>query len=255
MKELAALLFLILLGFCLSAQDNLILGEWTMCKMFMAKPEMTEISPSNSVISFGEDGKVSGSFYSMKADGGWSLEGSLLKIIDKSYQLKLLTAHALLLESNANNEQVLMAYTKGTDTGKAQTDLDAYFLENYSIALIWEPLFKIVESMPVMLECDGIIGNAEKRKCNEEKIAAFIKENISPEYKDLKGKTQVNFIVEKDGTITNPIATRSMSEDAKKEAVRLVKLMPKWAPGKQRGVPVRVMSIQFLDFNPTPKND
>ena len=50
----------------------------------------------------------------------------------------------------------------------------------------------------------------------------------------------IYFVVERDGTITDVHVARGVDPYLDKEALRVVKSMPKWKPGKQRGKPVRV---------------
>jgi len=74
--------------------------------------------------------------------------------------------------------------------------------------------------------------------------AEFIAENIRyPEEArqlDIQGNVYVNFVVEADGSISNVTVARGIGGGCDEEAVRVVKLMPKWKPGKQQGMPVRV---------------
>ena len=56
----------------------------------------------------------------------------------------------------------------------------------------------------------------------------------------IQGRVTVSFIVEKDGRVSNVRLLRSVQSSLDKEAVRVVKSMPKWSPGKQKGKPVRV---------------
>lgn len=58
--------------------------------------------------------------------------------------------------------------------------------------------------------------------------------------KGLQGRVVVNFIVEKDGSLTNVNVARAVDPLLDAEALRVVKAMPKWTPGKQNGKPVRV---------------
>lgn len=55
-----------------------------------------------------------------------------------------------------------------------------------------------------------------------------------------QGRVIVQFIVDKDGTITNPVVVKSVDAYLDKEALRVINTMPKWTPGKQRNQPVRV---------------
>lgn len=56
----------------------------------------------------------------------------------------------------------------------------------------------------------------------------------------IQGRVTVRFIVEKDGSISDVKPVLSVHPLLNKEAVRVVKSMPKWTPGKQNGKPVRV---------------
>ena len=56
----------------------------------------------------------------------------------------------------------------------------------------------------------------------------------------IQGRVTVRFIVEKDGCISDVKPVLSVHPLLNKEAVRVVKSMPKWTPGKQNGKPVRV---------------
>lgn len=55
----------------------------------------------------------------------------------------------------------------------------------------------------------------------------------------IEGKVIVRFIVEKDGTVTAPQVVRGVHTLLDNEAIRVMNLMPKWKPGKQRGNAVR----------------
>jgi len=50
----------------------------------------------------------------------------------------------------------------------------------------------------------------------------------------------VQFVVEKDGSISNVKIAKSVELSIDREAARLVKNMPRWIPGMQNGTPVRV---------------
>ncbi|MCK5855843.1 MAG: energy transducer TonB [Bacteroidales bacterium] len=56
----------------------------------------------------------------------------------------------------------------------------------------------------------------------------------------IQGTVYVTFVVEKDGRITDVKVISGIGGGCDEEAVRVIKKMPKWNPGKQRGIPVRV---------------
>ena len=94
-----------------------------------------------------------------------------------------------------------------------------------------EGAFDVVEQMP---EFPG--GAAGMMK--------FIAENVKyPEEaysKGIEGRVLVQFIIEKDGSVTNVKVIKKVNDAIDAEAVRVVKAMPKWKPGKQNGREVRV---------------
>ena len=65
----------------------------------------------------------------------------------------------------------------------------------------------------------------------------------------ITGKVYVTFVVERDGSIANPRILRDIGGGCGAEAIRVVKSMPKWTPGKQRGKAVRVQFNLPVNFN------
>ena len=63
----------------------------------------------------------------------------------------------------------------------------------------------------------------------------------TPEQPNLKGKVYITFIVEKDGSLSDIKNIRDIGFGTGDEAIRVLKICPKWIPGKMNGVPVRVM--------------
>ena len=92
-------------------------------------------------------------------------------------------------------------------------------------------IFTVVEEQP------GYPGGDEPR-------IRFLQENIiyPEEAKETgaQGKVYVTFVVETDGSLTDVRVLRGVGYGCDEEAVRVIKAMPKWIPGRQRGVPVRV---------------
>lgn len=57
---------------------------------------------------------------------------------------------------------------------------------------------------------------------------------------EIKGRIVVQFVVEKDGTITSPTLLRGLHPLLDEEALRVIRLMPDWIPGRNDGTPVPV---------------
>jgi protein TonB len=100
-------------------------------------------------------------------------------------------------------------------------------------------IFTVVEAMP-----DYPGGDAARMQ--------FLQDNIKyPQMareSGIQGTVYVTFVVETDGSVTDVRVLRGIGGGCDEEAIRVIKLMPKWNPGKQRGKPVRVqfnMPIKF----------
>ena len=94
-----------------------------------------------------------------------------------------------------------------------------------------DTVYNIVEQMP---EFPG----------KEKAMMEFVTHNIHyPEEakeKGIEGRVFVGFVVEKDGSINEVKVLKGIGHGCDEEAVRVVKSMPKWKPGMQKGKPVRV---------------
>ena len=64
----------------------------------------------------------------------------------------------------------------------------------------------------------------------------------------ITGRVIVSFVIEKDGSISNARVVRSIHPSLDAEAIRIVKKMPKWIPGKNNGQTVRVEYILPISF-------
>ena len=65
----------------------------------------------------------------------------------------------------------------------------------------------------------------------------------------IQGTVFVTFVVERDGSVTDVRVIRGIGGGCDEEAIRVVRNMPRWTPGRQRGQPVRVqfnMPIRFV---------
>ena len=65
----------------------------------------------------------------------------------------------------------------------------------------------------------------------------------------IEGRVFVEFVVDKDGSITEVRTVRGVSAGLDKEATRVMKASPKWSPGKQNGRPVKVRYVIPINFD------
>ena len=94
-----------------------------------------------------------------------------------------------------------------------------------------QQIFQVVEEMPEfpggMAECMKFLGKNIK-------YPTISQEN------GVQGRVIVQFVVNRDGSIVDAVVARGVDPYLDKEALRVVSMMPKWKPGKQRGKAVRV---------------
>ncbi|MCM1078865.1 MAG: TonB family protein [Bacteroidales bacterium] len=71
-------------------------------------------------------------------------------------------------------------------------------------------------------------------------LSSHVKYPAVAEENGISGRVTVQFVVERDGSVTDVKTMKSVDPSLDREAERVVKSMPKWIPGKQNGSPVRV---------------
>ena len=98
-------------------------------------------------------------------------------------------------------------------------------------------IYDVVEEMPRFME-----------GAPEEWVAERVKLPVDARRRHIEGHVMVNFVVKPDGSVDGVTVLRSTNSKLDAEAVRVVKSMPKWEPGRQRGayVPVRyTLPVEF----------
>lgn len=102
--------------------------------------------------------------------------------------------------------------------------------------------FAVIEKVPIFPGCKGLT-NEELKSCFQEKIQEHVLKNFEfPELAQemgIGGKVFVLFAIDKNGDITD-IKSRGPDKVLEKEAERIISLLPKMIPGKQRGKAVKV---------------
>ena len=88
-----------------------------------------------------------------------------------------------------------------------------------------------------------VVENNPEFPGGSDSLYAYIARNIKyPETakkEKIEGRVFVTFVIEKDGQVSNAKILRDIGGGCGEEAIRVVKSMPKWKPGTQRGNPVR----------------
>ena len=83
-------------------------------------------------------------------------------------------------------------------------------------------------------------------------LNAFIRNTIkypqAAKENGIQGTVYVRFTIEKNGEVTNPEIVRGVSPELDREAMRMVKKMPRWKAGTMNGTPVRIEMTQPIRF-------
>lgn len=151
-------------------------------------------------------------------------------------------------------ETVIESTETSQDDAIEQREL---FVEDLVVEEIEEDIevpFAVIENVPVFPGCKGKT-NAELKNCFQDNVTKHIVEHFKyPEQAielGLSGKVYVMFTVNSKGYISN-IKTRGPDKILEKEASRIIGLLPKMEPGKQRGKAVNVpysvpINFQYVD--------
>lgn len=94
-----------------------------------------------------------------------------------------------------------------------------------------DEIFEVVEEKPDFAD-GGMLGLMRYLRDNLKYPAVAIEAGT-------EGRVAVQFVVNKDGSIVDVKVAKGIDPYLDKEAIRVISSMPKWKPGKQRGVPVR----------------
>jgi len=143
---------------------------------------------------------------------------------------------------------------------KKNGDTTMYNIETFSVSgSLFETLLDVATSTK-----DTVYQIAEEMPefpGGVEALMDFVGKNVKyPEEakeKEISGRVFVSFVIEKDGSVSNVKVLRGIGGGCDEEAVRVIKAMPKWTPGKQKGKPVRVnyqIPINFKLDNPQKDN-
>lgn len=123
-------------------------------------------------------------------------------------------------------------------------------------APVEEEIFKVVEQMPRFPGCEDKGTEKEKEDCAKTKMLEYIYSNLKypaiARENGVEGQVVLQFVVDRDGTITDTKVVRDIGAGCGEAASKVVEGMnnmgKKWLPGKQRGRPVRVLYTLPVKF-------
>lgn len=220
--------------------------------ILMSKPSLSQEYPNNKRIPEG-----GGTYHSFSFDGNYAFiyNEKHCGYYDVPYELRS-GFRSSVKDLQRENSTLYWKRVK-----EVMADIDKYWQEISSKVSLVEPggistphrvtlykddpqkdVFDVVEQMPSF---PGGMGSLMRY------LSRNVKYPVEAEENGIQGSVITTFIVEKDGSISEVEVKKSVFPALDAEAVRVVKAMPKWNPGKQNGKPVRVqytipVSFRFL---------
>ena len=144
-----------------------------------------------------------------------------------------------IIEVIEDEEEIEETVIESTETDEEEIIEVVEVIEEYEDI---DVPFAVIEDVPIFPGCERV-NKSERRNCFQEQMNKHIKRNFRyPEIAQemgIQGRVYVNFLISKNGNITN-IRMRGPDKNLEKEAERIIAKLPRMTPGKQRGRPVRV---------------
>ena len=137
------------------------------------------------------------------------------------------------------------------------------YIYNFTLALAnqqFSPLFypdrmpgkkKVSDDVTAYYDCDQkpvFLNSNDPRKFLEQWVYKILKYPASAVRDGIQGRVMVEFIIEKDGKVSNVKVAKGVSEELDAEAVKVVASSPKWKPGKVGGEKVRCSMTLPVEF-------
>lgn len=156
-------------------------------------------------------------------EGRFRSDDSLAKDLDLYISTIVITNN---IDEEIENEIVPKTMPFASDNGDVTTTI----ITNHSLP------FNYIENMPVP----------------SYQIDSFFKKNIQyPEFaknNHVEGRVTVQVVINEDGSISDAVVIKGLAYGCDEEALRLVKIMPKWNAGKQNGKEVKVLHSIVVNF-------
>ena len=148
-----------------------------------------------------------------------------------------------VIEVVEDEQEVEETVIESSETDMEEEIIEVEEVEVEEIEEDIEVPFSVIENVPVYPGCEKG-NNAKKKACMSEKISKFVQKKFNTELAGelgLTGRQRINVIfkIDKNGNITG-VRSRAPHPRLEKEAARVINMLPKMKPGKQRGKAVIV---------------
>ena len=148
-----------------------------------------------------------------------------------------------VIEVVEDEEEVEETVIESTETDQDEEIMEVEDVEVEEVIEDVEVPFAVIENVPEYPGCERG-SNADKRKCMSDKIAKFVQRKFNTDLAGdlgLSGRQRISVIfkIDKNGNVTG-VRSRAPHPRLEKEAARVINMLPKMKPGRQRRKPVIV---------------
>ena len=148
-----------------------------------------------------------------------------------------------VIEIVEDEEEVEETVIESTETDEEEEIIEVEDIEVEEVDEDIEVPFAVIENVPIYPGCEKG-NNAAKRKCMSDKINKFVQKKFNTDLAGdlgLTGRQRINVIfkIDRNGNVVG-VRSRAPHPRLEKEAARVINLLPKMKPGKQRGKAVTV---------------
>ena len=148
-----------------------------------------------------------------------------------------------VIEIVEDEEEIEETVIESTETDETEEIVEIEEVEVEEVEEDIEVPFAVIENVPVFPGCESG-NNTQKRDCMSKKITDFVQKKFNTDLAGdlgLSGRQRISvvFKIDKNGNVTD-VRSRAPHPSLEKEAARVINLLPKMKPGKQRGKAVIV---------------
>nr|WP_321230628.1 energy transducer TonB [uncultured Psychroserpens sp.] len=148
------------------------------------------------------------------------------------------------IEIVEDEKEIEETVIESTETDQTEEIVEVEEIEVEEVEEDIDVPFNVIENVPIFPGCENEKGNNAKKQCMSDKISKFVNKKFDTDLASelgLSGRQRINVIfkIDKTGNIVG-IQARAPHPGLEKEAKRVIGLLPKMKPGKQRGKPVNV---------------
>ena len=153
----------------------------------------------------------------------------------------------IVRESNDMTEMVIVSETQKNQTStienkdvKKEASPQKAKNKKVDVVEVYGEIYEYVEQMPIF-------------PGGQEALFNFLNKNIKyppiAERKGIQGRVLVTFVITKEGIVTNVNIAKSVDPSLNKEALRVIRMLPDWTPGRKDGKVVNVKFTVPVSFN------